>query len=432
VTPQNFLSLILEKTRRRRGYLGTFFSLVGINATLAGLSFATTLLVAALLGSKVFGDFSYALVVGAYCSTIAYCGLENTMVRDLVQKPEEHESTISASILLRGALLFLGLVAITGLNLLAPDDGRLTAAGLLIVFAEGAKALYLAPVYDAWNAMKRHAYYLLAERLLYFTGVWTVLIFFRDRLSLGVLAASIVASTILGLVLQYRWALGRFTLCFTRETVGRGLKILRGNLWIWSAVLATLSIGGLSKILLKQISGSSQLGGYAVAWQVILLSSLLFTQIGRMANPGLSRIVLPSVAIDVRVRFLVKYVLLSTLAAAVFGLPAILFPEAILNAINPEYLGATGTLRLLGVYAIVLGMGQAGAQYLIAIRYERVYSLVVIFTGGLSLILNLALIPSWGSEGAAFAVIFSHGFALFVYAIITVRHVWFPQSGDQR
>ncbi len=414
----------------RRRLVDSFLSLVGINSVLAGLSFFTTLMLANRMGREHFGDLAYALAIGAYCMTIAFCGVDQTQVRDLVQNPGRFADHVSAGILLRLVMLAVAFAGIFMVHSFAADSNRLTAAGVVIVVAEGVKSLGLYPAYDAWGEMKRHALYLLVERCLYFGGLWTILLFFRDEVSLGSVAGFFAVSTVLGLLLQYRWALGRVRLNFNRGTLLAAFSLFRHNVWVWGAVLATLSMGGLSKIVLKHVSGSGQLGGYAVAWQIVLLGSLVFSQIGRIANPLMAGMTMPAVAPALRLAFVCKYLAFSALAGSAIGLPAILFPEMLLQALRPEYAAVAETLRILGIYVIIIAAGQVAPQYLIAVRKERIYAVIVMLSGGLGLLLNILLIPLGAARGAALAVVFSHGIAIAACSALMIHHLLSQGRGE--
>lgn len=420
---KNFFAALIEKTTFGNKLMDTLFSLVCINTFLAGMSFITTLLIANILGKEHFGDFSYAIAVGGYCSTIAFCGLERTLIRDLVHFPERFDEYTSASIVLRISMLIIGFVLILGMNFMAKEGNRMGIAGAFIVLSQGIQALQLAPVYDAWSKMKRHALYLLAERCLYFASVWTFVLLFKDSLSVSLLALFMMLSVILGIYLQYSWASFRISIKFNYNIILLAANMLKKNLWVWSAVLATLSFGGLSKIILKHVSGSGELGAYSVAWQVVPLGSILITQIGRIGNPRIARIVQNSISQQQRIRFILKYTFLSTLAGIVVGAPAIFFPEYILQIFRPEYAAAATSLRIFGFYVIIIGMGQVAAQYLVAARKESAYSVIVIFTGGLSLFLYYLCIPQWAGAGAALAVLISHGFAIILYLVVMSYYI---------
>lgn len=420
---QSHFFRIARKAHARRHVVDTLSSLIGINVILAGLSFVTTLAIANLLGRGKFGDLAYAIAIGGYCVTIANCGMESTLIRDLVHFPERFDLYVSASILLRGFMLALALIGILGMNFLSSKNNQLSAAGVLIVFAEGIRSLYLAPIYDAWDKMKRHALYFFIERCIYFACIWVFVLLCGRDLSVGIVSIFMLISTAVGFTLQYHWALPRLNLQMDRKALILAANMLKRNLWIWSAILATLSFGGLSKIVLRHVSGSGELGGYAVAWQVVVLGSLLITQVSRIGNPRMARIVLQGIPKLHRIGFLWRYVACSTCAGAIIGLPAVFFPSTILRIFWPEYAFAAGSLRLLGLYVIVVGIGQVATQYLVAVHKEKIYSFVLILSGFLSLFLYYICIPQWSAAGAAFAVLVSHGVAIIIYFAIMTHHV---------
>jgi len=429
LTRSNLFTGLISKISARYQLIDTLFSLVGINIILAGLSFVTTLFIANILGRELFGDLSYAIAVGGYCFTIAYCGLERTLVRDLVHFPKRFDNYISSSILLRCLMVTLAFVGIVGLNAFTAEENRLGIAGMVVVFAVGIKALDLGQVYDAWNKMKQHAVYFLMERCLYFACIWLTILFFRASLSVAVISFFMLGSIAFGFFLQYRWALPRIKIKANTEALALAGEMLKKNLWIWSAVLATLSFGGLSKIVLKHVSGSGELGGYALAWQVVLLGSILITPIGRVGSLRMAKVVQPDVSQARRIRFLLQYTTLSVLVGTVIGLPAICFPTLILKLFRPEYVSAAASMRILGIYVIIVAIGQVGYQYLIAVRKERVCSLCFFLAGFVSIALYYVLIPRYAGMGAALAVLLSHGFGILISLIVVLSDLRYTAQG---
>jgi len=306
---------------------------------------------------------------------------------------------------------------------MATQVNRLGFIGALIVFIQGVQALNLASMYDALDRMKRHAVFLLIERCFYFGSVWTFVWLFRDSLSIPVIAIFMLFSTFIGLTLQYSYSSFKLYFRINRNSMMLAIHLLKKNLWVWSAVLATLSFGGLSKIILKHISGSNELGDYSVAWQVVPLASIFITQIGRIGNPRLARVLQPATSRNKKIRFLLRYTILSTIAGTIIGMPAILFPGHILQIFRPEYATAAFPLRIFGGYVIIISLGQVATQYLIAVHKELIYSMVVILSGVLSLFLYHLFIPLWSATGAALAVFFSHGTAIIIYCVTMIYFV---------
>lgn len=409
-----------------RALIRTMSSLLGINLLVSGLSFFTTVSIAVVLGSSAFGILSYALALGGYMVTVAGYGSEQTLVRDLAQNPDRFDDYVSASMIVRATMMVLATFLLFAENALATGDGRLALAGLAVAFLEGIKALHVPQVFDVWNRMERHAVYFLIERSIYFTLIWTALMFFRQDFSMTVIAIAMAISTVAGFSMQYSWALPRISLRLSPGVWAIARSMWVGNFWIWMALLSTLSFGGLSKLVLQYVSGSSELGEYSVAWLVVTMGSLVTGQLGRIAYPHLARFVQSGVHNSRTRGFLAKYLALLVAAAAVIGLPAILFPSLLLQVLGPQYSAAAGPLRVLGVYVILLGVGQVGIQYLISSRRGNLYATITILTGVLSPLLYLVLVPRMEAVGAALAVVVAHGLAIAIYMAIMLWDLFGP------
>jgi len=407
----------------RRTLLNTFLSLTGAHAAMATFSFATTILLANSLGAEVFGQYSYALAIGGYILTIAFVGMEQTQIRDLVQFPDRSDEFVSGGIILAAIMLLLASLGLLLSNIVLPAENSMNLVGVVLAIAIGAKALDLRPLYDASDRMKLHVSFLTIERFIYLGAVWLVFLFYRSDLSIRTLAIVLTASTVIGLAMQFAWASRKVRIRVNLQALIRSKLILRNNLWIWGALLATLSFGGLSKIVLRNISGDAELGGYAVAWQVVTVGSLLMSQVGQIGNPRLARAVVGDIDVPQRNRFIFRYFVISAATGAVVGLPAILFPHAILGLFREEYISVAPAMRILGGYAIVIGISQVATQYLVAVRKEATYLVIVIATGLLGPLLFWALIPTWASTGAAAAVLISHSTGILLLVGVVYWHM---------
>jgi O-antigen/teichoic acid export membrane protein len=403
--------------------LKTFVSLTGAHVAMAAFSFATTILLANSLGAEVFGQYSYAVAIGGYVFTIAAVGMEQTQVRDLVQTPERSDEFVSGGFILTAIMLLIASFVLLATNVALPEDNRLSIVGVVLAVVLGAKALDLRPFYDATDRMKLHVSFLTIERFVYFAAVWFVFLFLRSDLSIRMLAILLTGSTVIGLGLQYVWASKRVRIGINRAAIRRSGQIFRSNLWIWGALLATLSFGGLSKIVLRNVSGDAELGGYAVAWQIVTVGSLLMSQVGQIGNPRLARSVIGDINVAERNRFMFRYFVISAGVGAAVGLPAILFPTAILSLFREEYVSVAPAMRILGGYVIAIGISQVATQYLVAVRKEATYLTIIIASGLLGPVLFWAFIPEWESTGAAAAVLISHSAGILLLVGAVYRHM---------
>ncbi len=399
--------------------------LVFVNFLIAGLGFLTRVKIANTLGREGFGLFAYALALGSYGAVIVRFGLDRTFVRDLIHYPRRFGQLVAGSLVLRGLLLVVVILALVSWKLTFASS-ELSWGVIAVVVGTSLMALDLRAVYDSWHKMSRDAVYNLIQRCCYYALIWIVVLFVPDKLSIGLIGAGTILSAALYLFMQQRWAFRRIEFYKAKESLAKtAIKLGFANLLVWAAAIGCLSFGVLSQLLLKYFRGNAELGGYSACWQIVLLATLLLNQIARIGKPAIARYTgnNPKTNAD-RLHFLVRYSGIMLAVAATIGLPSMLFPEIIIGTIfRPEYISAAGTLRILGAYIMVLSVGMVAAQYVLAARMEKTYFASVILGGVLSVSLCLVLIPKFSAFGAALSLLISHSAAMGLYVLAAIRKV---------
>ena len=414
---------MIGKFSNKHQVIDTLFSLVGINLFIAGLSFVTTIFIANTLGKETFGDFSYAVALGTYGLMFVQFGLEKSLVRFLVHYPTRFGELMKASLLLR-LLLFILFALIFSIALLLCHHRLGFSWGIVIViFATTFQAFQLAGVYDAWKKMKRHALYVLIERCTYFGLIWYVILIPFLSLSIELIGVCMITAIIIGLYLQYRWALPRIEFKSIEGTWPSTIFIMRSNIFIWFAVLSGLSIDYLTQIILKWYAGSAVLGEYSVAWKIMSLATLFLAQAGRIGSEAMARHTRPDKTVKERFQFLMKYIALMAALGFLIGLPCLFFSPYLLKVFRPEYANAAETLRLFGLYPFLFGPYLAVLQYAISSGLQITYFALITIAGLLSIGLNLWLIPQMQSKGAVISVIISLAAALILFSAASCLHL---------
>lgn len=408
----------------QRGRLESLSVLLFVRFITAGLGFVTTVQVANALGKTMYGELAYALALGAYGEVIIRCGLNRTLIRDLIHDQDRFDVLVLASIALR--VILFALVAF-GLILWRAAGGVNTLPWVVVslVLLKSVLSLDLQPVYDAWHQFKRHAAYALVERCLYFACIWIVLLVWPGEFGLLWIAVATAGSVVFYLIIQYRWAFKRIPTRTNASLVMRtALLLVKRNVVMWIATVTALSFTSFNQIVLRHLKGAQELGGYAVAWQLVVVADILVMNISRIGNPAAARITRAGTSALARRRFMAKYIAVMLLAALPICLPALICPELILRVLfRPEYLTAAPIMRVLGVYVLLLSTGIAASQYIISARMDKTYLASVIVGGILTIALNLLLIPKMAGLGAALSLIIGHGVSMMFYWIALIRHI---------
>ena len=398
--------------------------LVFVNFLIAGLGFLTRVKIANTLGREGFGLFAYALALGSYGAVIVRFGLDRTFVRDLIHYPRRFGQLVAGSLVLRGLLLVVVILALVSWKLTFASS-ELSWGVIAVVLGTSLMALDLRAVYDSWHKMSRDAVYNLIQRCCYYALIWIVVLFVPDKLSIGLIGAGTIVSAALYLFMQQRWAFKRIEFYKAKESLAKAaIKLGFANLLVWAAAIGCLSFGVLNQLVLKYFRGTAELGGYAAAWQIVAIAMLLLSQLARIGKPATARITREGTDRNTRRRFLVKYSAVMFAAASPIALGAMLWPDVILKILfRPEYAPAAGALRVLGIYIALFSLGLVASQYVIAARMEKVYFASVIVGGVMSVLFCLFLIPKLGGMGAAISLLIAHGISMGLYWVAMILHV---------
>jgi O-antigen/teichoic acid export membrane protein len=165
-------------------------------------------------------------------------------------------------------------------------------------------------------------------------------------------------------------------------------------------------------------------GGADVVSQIAAVVSLLIAQVGRIGNQATAKITHFDVPIRRQLIFLGKYSLLMVMAVIPFSLPMWFFPEQVLRSLfRPEYVSDAPILRIMSVYLVLLSLGTIASQYIISTRLEKTYLCNVLVGAAISVICCLWLIPTYRGQGAAIALLISHGLTISLYWLSTIVHI---------
>jgi O-antigen/teichoic acid export membrane protein len=399
--------------------------LIFVNFLASVLVFVANVKIANIVGKESFGQMAYGLAFGLYGAAVVRFGFDRTLVRDLIHYPEKSGELIAGSLILRlviFVIVTLGLVIwkITGFGTI-----DLTLGVMLIVIASSILSLDLRAVYDSWQRMKRHAAYNLIQKSFYFMMVWVAILLFQEKLTVKWVGIAMLCSVILYLVMQFVWASKRIDFPpLTKSLFVKAMKMGRGNLLIWFSAIACLSFGSLNQLVLKHYCGAAELGGYAAAWQIVLIGMLLLTQIARIGNPATARVTNSNVNNAVRGLFLAKYSAVMIIITLPICIPALIWPQAILKVVfRPEYVTAANVLRLMALYLMVFSLGLVASQYVVSARLEKLYFFSVILGGGLGVVLCMILIQPYKGIGAVLALLISHGLSILLYWVMILRQI---------
>ena len=413
---------ILSSNRKN---LENFWFLIAANFLAAALGWVTQVKIANTVGKEVFGQIAFGIVIGTYGQIFIRFGLDRTLERDLIHYPERFADMVRASLFLRYILTLISMLGLTLWNLLNPGS-RLDWGMLFIIAALSMQSLDLQPVYDAWQKMRRHVTYFLIQKACYLLLIWMLVLLFPERLLLYWIGFAMMLAASLYHFMQHRWVMKRMASGESKQNdvAGAFWWLVQKNWLVWLAALGGLVVGMLNQPVLEHYAGYAELGGYAAAWQIMLVGNMFVSQVSRIGRPAMARYTHQEIPRDRLIRFLLKYSAMMTAVVIPLVLAMVLAPDYIFRKLfRPEYAIAANTLPILGWYLLFFSVGQVALQYVFCVRLEKIYFLSVVIAGIISICLCFTMIPRYLCIGAAWTLLISHGSSLMIYGAAMVKHV---------
>jgi len=376
------------------------------------LAFLVSIWVIRYLGPDDYGILAYALSLTMIVDVIATFGMRSTVVRELVQEPENEGEIIGSTVGVKILTAFLSAGVLIGVGWVTAADSE--AFPILVVLALSLPVSALSALDLTFQASLQSQYAVAARSaaLVLASGVRIALLIAGAPLIAFAIASAVELSAMgLAFAVMYWWK--RASLRSLRFRRGLALRLV-GMSWpfLLSALAASVYLK-VDQVMLHAFSTSREVGQYAAAarisevWYFIPIaaaSSLLPMLVKRRReDPKAYRANLQR-AFDVNAWMAIAL----SLSITILAVPGV----AVLYGADFE-----GTARILQVHtwaAPFIFMGTVLGRALIA-EDLRKFEISRHATGAvLNVSLNLILIPRLGGMGAAIATVASYAFASYV------------------
>lgn len=368
------------------------------------ISLVTTALVARHLGVAGFGKYCLAIAFPQMLRVFTHLGLGQIVLRDLAQRPDEKER-------IQGSMA--GLYALTGLattaliiglaHLLKGDNPEI----IHLVSIASLSALF-APqeVFKQWFQSQLRSKYavIVGTTVLILVSCVKIALTFADAGISAFVWANVLSSGLgaLGMMGIY-WKVYGSPLGWHLDPSYVRSTLVEGWPKLGTALVNTLGRRS-DQVMLGVLAGPEAVAIYAVAFR--LQQKLVFLP-GIVANslaPGLSRAKRLSDAAFMK-KLLASYRVMVLVFLAI-GIPlAIASPLLILGIYGEEYRMATPILMLFSGRLLFVCITSVRSWY---ITNEKLFAYnlgVGILASLTNLLLNFALIPSFGAVGATIATL---------------------------
>ena len=379
------------------------------------LSFVIGLITARFLGPGNYGLIGYAIAYFTFFTSICTLGIHSIIVKNFIDHPEEEGLALGSTIVLRIIAAVLSLITIAGITLIVDRNDHLAIIVVLLynislvfqsfdIFHQWFQSKLLSKYYAistliSYLAMSLYKIYLLA------TGksvIWFALSNSVDYLVVAIFLFAFYKKCG-GPKLRFSWQKGKQLLKLSYSYILVGVMC--------SAYSIT------DKFMLKQLIGESEVGYYTLAFSVSSMGTFILSAIIESVSPSIMQYHNDDkqkyIQTNKRLYAIVFYV---SILMSVFVF--IISPLFVRIVYGEEYMPAVNPLRVAVWYVAFSYLGVARDVWIVCEKKQKYLKYIYLGSALLNIAVNIALIPFFGSVGAAFASLLTQISTIFIFPLL--------------
>ena len=389
-----------------RKYFANTSWLLGERILRMVISLFVGIYVARYLGPERFGLLSYALSFVWLFSSLASFGLDDILVRELVQRPEQRNNLLGTVFWLKVCGTAIMGIAIAAVLQFMAEDQRTYWMIVIIAFgflfqATNVIEFYFQAQVQSKFTVRAQVVQLLITSLFKIYLVWNKaeLVWFALALMLDQAVVAVL------FLLMYHWKIEWFPFFSFQWKHAKKLMI---DAWplIFTGMVVSVYMK-IDQVMLKEMLDAKAVGVYASA--VKLCEAWYFVPTAVMASlfPAVIEARKKSETVyDERIQKLYDLMVWGSVAIA---LPTTLLADwVILILYGTDFQEAADVLRIYIWAGVFVSLGVASSKWLITENLQRYLFYRTALGAVLNISCNLWLIPIYGIRGAVFATLISY------------------------
>ena len=369
---------------------------------------AVTAALARYLGPKDFGVLNYAIAFVALFGSLAACGLDQTLVRELVRYPNMRDETLGAGFCLRFAASAVSTVLCFGAAVLVNRDSRVAIVTLIVSLTLFFQGFDVFDLYFQSQVQSKFTVIARNSSLLIMAAIRLLLIWRHASLA-AFASCNLVESILMAVALWIAFKVTDGRVSQWRYSLARAEKLLADS---WPMIVSGMAIMiymRIDVVMLEKMRGAAAVGTYAAATRLSELWYFIPVAIVSSVSPLIIRSrVNPDLYLSMLQQLFSAMVLISLPIA--FVMTAI-SPFVVVKLFGPSY-AAAGPILAVHVWAAVFVF--LGTAQLPWDTTENLLKLLLLRTtagAATNVLLNLVLIPRYAGLGAAIATVLSYALA---------------------
>jgi len=408
-----FLRSRLSERYQLQKILGNISWLLLDRVLRMGVGLVVGVWVARYLGPQQFGLYSYAIAFVSLFSAIATLGLDNIVVRDLVNYPDQKNTILGTTFILK---LIAGIgtwfLVIIGSYLVHLHDAQVF--WIITIIAAGF-------IFQAWDTIdfwfqsqvqSRYTIYAKSTAFILVSLVKVFLIIGQAPLVAFAWAglAEVMIGAI-GLSLIY-WQQGFSVNIINFVSTQTAIQLLKDSMPLILSGFVIMIYMRVDQIMIAQISGDQEVGFYSAAVRVAEIWFFIPMVIVPSVFPNLLKTWQSNQQL-----FYKKLQSLYNLMAIfsyLIAIPITFLSGFIIQILfGSKYSNSASILSILVWSNLFVNLGVARSSFLTAMNWNQLHFLTVAIGCCINIGCNMVLIPRYGGIGAAIATCISYGFATY-------------------
>ena len=379
------------------------------------LAFVLGIFTARLLGPEDLGLISYGTSYAGFFGGLCALGLSEVLVDQLIRKPEREGEALGSALTLR--LFSAGISILLIFALTSWADAGEPGTKLVVLFCSFSLLFQAFDTLIYWFQAKLMAKYSSLILLISYAvmAIYKILLLlWKQDVLLFALASSVEYVTLAVLIL---WIYRRKQGQKLRFSFQRSKELLQaGGSFLLSGMLVAI-YANTDKLMLKQMLDETAVGHYALAVNFSSLWAFGMTALISAFAPVISHLH-EEKSPDYERRNRQLYAIVFYVSAALSLTVSLLAEPLILLLYGEAYLPAAEPLRIVVWYTAFSYLGGARALWLVCEKKQSYVWRLSLLSVLLNVALNGALIPKFGTAGAAWASLLTQISTIVVWPLI--------------
>lgn len=377
--------------------------------------------VARYLGAEQYGLFNYALAFVSLFTPIFTLGLDDVVVRHLVEKSSNKEEILGTTFTLKLVGGIISVLLVLGTIFFLEENKTLTIWLVTILAMTG--IFRSADTIDLWfQSQVQSKYTVVAKNIAYLLSILVKIALILTKASLLAFAWVALAEIVMGaigLIAIYQ-VKGFSKLWKWRWNLTTAKNLIRQSFPLIFSGFAILIFMKIDQIMLGQMKGDSEVGIYSAAVRISELWYFIPTAIVSSVSPAIYAAKEKSEHhYYKRIGQLLR---LLTYISLAISIPMTFLSEKIVLILFGSGYAEAGSILAVHIWAsLFVFMGVATLPWFIAEGLNHISLAKTLLGAILNVILNFLLIPKYGGIGAAVATISSQAASAFLSNAVDKR-----------